>query len=1119
MSQTASFEPKPALAPRSFTPIARPVVQRKCACGGTAGADGECENCKRNRQLVQRRGSDSAAAPAHAPESVHRTLSSPGRPLDTGTRNFMESRFGHDFSRVRVHTDSQAGDSAREINAHAYTAGNDIAFAPGKYQPESHSGRHLLAHELAHTVQQSGLQRRASDLAVDTAPDSQLEHEAESAAHSVSSGSGSPGIASRPVGLTIARVPASASAPPATRVHAAKLKEAGYEEMDPPPKNFADARRFKVLAPFPLPGEKGPVAEKKWKERADGGGLEAIIDSSGIARLKQATFSTDQKRAAWLAKLGWSTGNAPKNWKAADGDSASFDPPTAGGKTCDFDHIVELQVGGTNVTENFQVLDPSENRSSGGTIRGVLRDSAAKLRVAVPDLALKEVVLHWDAVKQVEAAICKDCCAVEKKAAKATTIDPKGSSQGVAVIEKQDISAGGFRSQILVTSEYSNKKLPVPIENSNLAENISAATIVPGLVLVELDRKISKRKIKAKLDDPAKTRLPITLDAETPAFDVKVASDGALSLPKDLKGSGLGFTYKYLSRGSITSLSLNAQGALEWAGEIRPTAKFLPTLDVIYKDGMLRLVAQIPEEKLKKRKLFGATVTKASLEVTLSPNFDVSGNIDFVFGSPKDPAAVGNLKLGKDDEGIVGTAKLTLRIPKVDTTEITFEYKGGAHREEWSGELKIETAQIRIPYVTASSIVARVSSKNGVTDLTFDGKVSLKLPNKLGTAEARLKRWGDNWMFAGGAHLDLPKVENFSAWIEYNIEKETLTASVPDEDGKSPARPIRFTITEDFKGTLDRLKIRVAKGGAVIVTGGGGFDFKKGKAAGKVHVQIAEDGSFNGTGKLTYAITDNMTVDGTVEFKEKGKPKLRITSSLTFKSLELMRAIHGYRVLFEKDFSIPIPYASIGGVGLNAFFGVKLEAGYSLGPVVVEPLIFSAGFNPMDDEPQLDLGVTGELKVPCSATLSASLSGGVKIDAYIAEVGGKITITGTIKLQGGLFVPFKGNYSNKEFAVEMTPEAKLKLLLGVMLSATVWAKAGIGFLSVRTEKTWVLAQREIDTRLGFGIKAPISYSSRTGPKIPTLDQIQFVPPDFSKENLLRIADQLFSGARGEPADA
>ncbi|HET8635859.1 MAG TPA: DUF4157 domain-containing protein [Acidobacteriaceae bacterium] len=81
---------------------------------------------------------------------------SPGRPLDGNTRAFMESRFGFDFGKVRVHTDSSASVSARAVNALAYTVGNDLIFASGQYSPHTAAGRKLIAHELAHTIQQNG---------------------------------------------------------------------------------------------------------------------------------------------------------------------------------------------------------------------------------------------------------------------------------------------------------------------------------------------------------------------------------------------------------------------------------------------------------------------------------------------------------------------------------------------------------------------------------------------------------------------------------------------------------------------------------------------------------------------------------------------------------------------------------------------------------------------------------------------------------------------------------------------------------------------------------------------------------------------------------------------------
>lgn len=85
---------------------------------------------------------------------VHAALNSPGQPLDAGTRAYFEPRFGYDFSRVRVHTDASAAESARAVSARAFTVGNHIVFAGQNYAPHSPQGRRLVAHELTHVAQQ-----------------------------------------------------------------------------------------------------------------------------------------------------------------------------------------------------------------------------------------------------------------------------------------------------------------------------------------------------------------------------------------------------------------------------------------------------------------------------------------------------------------------------------------------------------------------------------------------------------------------------------------------------------------------------------------------------------------------------------------------------------------------------------------------------------------------------------------------------------------------------------------------------------------------------------------------------------------------------------------------------
>lgn len=91
----------------------------------------------------------------NVPPAVDKVLRSTGEPLEGATRSFMESRFGQDFARVRVHTDRHAAESAKSLKARAYTVGDHIVFGAGEYEPRSTAGRQLLAHELTHVVQQS----------------------------------------------------------------------------------------------------------------------------------------------------------------------------------------------------------------------------------------------------------------------------------------------------------------------------------------------------------------------------------------------------------------------------------------------------------------------------------------------------------------------------------------------------------------------------------------------------------------------------------------------------------------------------------------------------------------------------------------------------------------------------------------------------------------------------------------------------------------------------------------------------------------------------------------------------------------------------------------------------
>ncbi len=168
----------PAPLRPSRVPLARRVVQRACACAGSLDP---CPECARTKAKLQREAAGSD--PVGVPPPVHDVLRRPGRALDLETRSFMESRFGQDFSHVRVHADGIAARSARSVNAQAYTVGRDIVFGEGSYVPHSREGRKLLAHELTHVVQQDGA-TADGDLTISHPHDSH-ERQAEQIADSV----------------------------------------------------------------------------------------------------------------------------------------------------------------------------------------------------------------------------------------------------------------------------------------------------------------------------------------------------------------------------------------------------------------------------------------------------------------------------------------------------------------------------------------------------------------------------------------------------------------------------------------------------------------------------------------------------------------------------------------------------------------------------------------------------------------------------------------------------------------------------------------------------------------------------------------------------------------------
>ncbi|WP_244082496.1 DUF4157 domain-containing protein [Desulforhabdus sp. TSK] len=131
------------------------LVQKTCSkCKEDLQAQPKSE--KEEEELLQRKpAADSPQQFTSKVESNIQAGRNGGQPLSKSTRAFFEPRFGQHFDQVRIHTDSRAAESARSINARAFTTGQHIIFDEGQYAPQTATGRKLLAHELTHTVQQT----------------------------------------------------------------------------------------------------------------------------------------------------------------------------------------------------------------------------------------------------------------------------------------------------------------------------------------------------------------------------------------------------------------------------------------------------------------------------------------------------------------------------------------------------------------------------------------------------------------------------------------------------------------------------------------------------------------------------------------------------------------------------------------------------------------------------------------------------------------------------------------------------------------------------------------------------------------------------------------------------
>ncbi|HEY0408498.1 MAG TPA: DUF4157 domain-containing protein [Pyrinomonadaceae bacterium] len=1171
---------KPAL-----TLASRGILQRKCACG-SPDSKGSCPKCEREEKPLQRRAANNESGPAPSiPPVVHDVLNSPGRPLDAQTRSFMEPRFGHDFGGVRVHTDSRAAESARAVSAHAYTVGNNIVFDSGKYNPRSESGQHLLAHELTHTIQQQGMQRSAAgDLHLDSASKfAGLEREADTvASHVMNTAAPAPlPVTSNLRTPVISRQPNTERDWTGVRNRQITANSRNFtvdrEQAGPgtQPGSVPRSVAFRV-DPFYLPASKGDVLDA-WNQKASANALESTLnfevsDSQPFTSLAQsrapATAPTGTESSLtenWLLKQRWPSSCAGSLWHRAGGDprrgtaNAPVAPnstvavnafPFVSGTRCHVDHIVDLQLSGSNVPSNLQMLDEGNNVDAGREIREQLRQLSIAIRDTFWPSGARptEIVLHFQSVRRVggqpnrcssnpctgtsrgHASMCwqVECCAQNMGSDVIQDVcgtTPAGGAAGAApALEDYPLRAGGLSATLRVPPRTASDQTidlgpqqpagaaaaappaaaggapgaaPAPVAGG-AAENRAAAELIPGLILNRLhyvrssaassrpdtiDGEVDMRAFQGAADRRRRTRTPSSLQgAGSQVVLVVNKPDGQLRLRNP--GARVGFVYPYLSDGSM-QLAQEGSGEVTGRGTIissLPVLRGFP-LNITFARGELSGNIPVPQRYLR-LPIPGVRITRAEIGIELSPQFRPYGLLAFEVGRSGSPIITGSLTAEADQNGLVLLGQVNAHLPRIDQAQGNIEYRN----DHWSGFVLIESTQIRLPGVERGSLRIDFTDR----DYQVTGTVALQLPGG-NTAELQVHRRGHSLVFTGRGVFHVRGLRPVTLNIEYDGTNLTATGRTGIE----------------IQGLTGDLSVTYRNG---HFSGEGQLTVNKGRARGRIVVRLSPAQRFSGEGTIQYQISENLIATAGIELHE--DQSVRLSGALEFpRPIPLFGSISNHYEFFNRSIDIPILGVSIGpvSVGLIARITGAMGADYGIGPGEIRNVRIAAALNPLEENPDLDLQMSGRLVIPAHAGLYISVRGGLGVSAGIASVTGGITATGRVGLRGGLEAGVDVRYRQNRFSLDAFAEISATPVLSLSLDADVTAEAGAWGFTIRRSKVWHLASFEYGSGMRFGLRAPLHYASNEAFHAPSISDIQWITPNI---NVSDVVGQLIDRATG-----
>lgn len=1139
-------------APAEEEPLApAEPVQRIRATGPEAPSD-QAQDVT-DLLTAQRDGSGPGAAGGTAPSAIESSIrsmrASPAPGLDSDTRGTMEQRIGVDLGGVRVHTGEGAARAAEGLNARAFTVGKDMFFGRGQYDPGSTAGRRLIAHETAHTIQQAGgtagVQRiqRAGTAKGNASGSTDKTDETAAKLDRLESKNWMIDF-TKPDGL------AGTITLPALELPnvAGALKGAAGGQTAP----MADAGRA-------LPVAKTPFLLKSVPARGEGKAFETWYNYAKAnyaddarkaieARIKKQRTVEPMKKKDGREVYVLHTGKRPDKSKTMligtidelsqqDGILRPMISPSGADAQLDADHILELQVGGKDAAENMWLLQSKYNRSVGSSIKSKI------------DKSINDTL--GAAERQAKAKKAETVAPIPKDA---TTVKRQW------VIRFKTVRAGKFgttsvfwtKAQIAKGEQVKHFRAMTPKELVKQGfvfkdgETPKAINVFPGKTGGRAIRfKVSKDGTELQRPsfffkgleitanpafktptEAAKNGIMATLDVRRPrpkgkkgkdrqiltghehtTVDVRHSEDlgfgGYVTRDSVTAAFNKGFEFKPLSPVSFPNVRITPDGVLFAEGSILSSKALFPQLNVpiILNGEEIYINFPVPTDKLS---LGPVRVTDAALQIGVGANgFFISGSA----GIAVDQLGSGRLyaRTGKEDTVIGGAFAFDFSF--VEKAEVEAEYS--LAKDTFSAKGTLEVKKDALPGVDGGTITVEATRDSfGVTG-------TLNLGGVLAGSVITVGYSPKSGLLIEGKDLPLP-VEKLPGVSDAKVTVRARRSPDTGEWAVSGAGSAALK-APGASGNLD-----VTLNGAAVHFAGR-IDLAKGPASGFIQItatNMPSDDEGNpieggqvgdlqiwGKGSASIAFGKVLTGTAGIEYTRDGR--IIISGEIALPpTVDLFDKVEYNKRLLEispPDF--PIWGVKLGpvGVGIFAFVDARVDFLAYVGPGQLRETKVSAVMD-LDKPSEATVDGKAQFHVPAYAGFRLDVGGGLKAQAAVAYVKGRVGLDGTLGLgaEAKLDVGVKWNATDGfEAAALAEVKASPKFEVGVNASVS----AGVDLYLKSIEKTWGPWRKklgEFGPGMELSAKFPVKYTEKAGLDLD-LNKIEIKKPSLDAKALMKSA--------------